>query len=705
MSGIDQAKANRRNGTPRPALGVLEWLRPGEHDRAERLLEDLKALGVRHLRTGFSWADWYTDGGAAWYAWLLPRLARDVDVLPCFTYTPPSLGVVPKTSSPPRNPKDYADFLDVMITRFGDHFEWVELWNEPNNINDWDWRMDPQWAVFSEMIEGAAYWCHRRGKRTVLGGMCPTDRVWLDLLARNGVLEHLDAVGVHGFPGTWEYDWTAWHEPVGVVRGVLDHYDLPCEVWITEGGYSTWRHDEFRQLQEFARFAQAPADRAYWYAAHDLHPDLPHQDGFHQDERHYHFGLKRADGSGKLLFRVWRDRGVEGVRQMARDFAEAPGPTRTPPQGRGRLSGATSGAGGSDGERPVLITGGAGFVGTNLADRLIGDGRRVIIYDSLARPGVEENLRWLRARHGDKVIPRLADVRDPYALREAVREAGQVFHFAAQVAVTTSLRDPAEDFAVNVQGTIHLLEALRALADPPPLLFTSTNKVYGDLPGLALQRTATRYEPADAALRRCGVNENQALSFFSPYGCSKGAADQYVLDYARSYGLPAVVFRMSCIYGPHQFGTEDQGWVAHFLLRALQGEPIGLYGDGLQVRDLLHVDDLVRAMRLAQRHARRLAGQAFNLGGGPERATSLVELIDLIGTLRGGRPDVRFGDWRPGDQRYYVADTTRFQQATGWAPEVDVREGVAALWRWLAAHRASDRAAAPRRPLPADGVS
>lgn len=659
---------------------MLEWLRPGEHDRAEALLRDLKALGVRHLRTGFSWADWYTDEGEAWFAWLFPRLAREVEVLPCFTYTPPSLGIAPKTSSPPRTPKDYADFLDVMITRFGDHFDHVELWNEPNNINDWDWRMDPQWVIFCEMIGGAACWCRQRGKKTVLGGMCPADRTWLDLLARRGVLEHIDAVGVHGFPGTWEYDWAAWREPAQTVQSVLDEHGLPCRIWITEGGYSTWRHDGFRQLQEFARFAQAPVERAYWYAMHDLHPDLPHQDGFHQDERHYHFGLKRADGTEKLLFRIWRGEGVEGVHRMTQTFS-------------GTAPARTLGSEARNGERPVLITGGAGFVGTNLAHRLLRDGRRVIVYDNLSRPGVEENLRWLQARHGDKVVLRLEDVRDPYALREAVREAGQVFHLAAQVAVTTSLRNPAEDFEVNVQGTIHLLEALRALSDPPPLLFTSTNKVYGNLPELALQRTATRYEPAEAALRRRGIGERQPLDFHSPYGCSKGAADQYVLDYARAYGLPAVVFRMSCIYGPHQFGTEDQGWVAHFVLRALQGEPITIYGDGLQVRDLLYVDDLVEAMRLAGQHAQRLAGQAFNLGGGPERTVSLVELIDLIEALREEPLDVHVDEWRPGDQRYYVADTARFREATGWAPAVSVQEGVAALWRWLAAHRTSERAA------------
>ena len=347
----------------------------------------------------------------------------------------------------------------------------------------------------------------------------------------------------------------------------------------------------------------------------------------------------------------------------------------------------------------VLITGGAGFVGTNLADRLVRDGDRVLLLDNLSRAGVERNLAWLRAAHGDAVGFEVADIRDADAVGRAVARSTQVFHFAAQVAVTTSLDDPLTDFEVNARGTLTLLEAIRARPVPPPLVFTSTNKVYGKLGGIAMDKAGDRWEPDSADLRRRGVAEDQPLDFHSPYGCSKGAADQYVLDYARTYGLPAVVFRMSCIYGPHQFGTEDQGWVAHFLIRALDGAPITLYGDGGQVRDILHVDDLVEAFLLARRHIAGIGGRAFNIGGGPANAVSLLHVIERIGALTGRRPDLAFGAWRPGDQAWYVSDTTGFAAVTGWRPRIAAADGIAGLYRWLRDNRGRE-AAAPSQQRP-----
>lgn len=331
----------------------------------------------------------------------------------------------------------------------------------------------------------------------------------------------------------------------------------------------------------------------------------------------------------------------------------------------------------------AVITGGAGFVGVNVAQRLLAQGTVVRIFDNLSRPGVERNLQWLVGDHGERVSVMVEDIRDAPAVRKAVHDAHQVFHFAAQVAVTTSIQDPVRDFEINVGGTLNLLEALRALKNPPPLLFTSTNKVYGGLENLALREEATRYAPVDGSIAEYGIPESTPLIFHSPYGCSKGAADQYVLDYARMYGIPAVVFRMSCIYGPRQFGTEDQGWLAHFLIRALENRSITLYGDGKQVRDILFVDDLVDAMQLAICNIDRLWGRAFNIGGGPSQTTSLLEIVDLIEDLHGYRPAVRFDTWRPGDQRYYVSDIRNFSNLTGWAPQVGVREGVARLSRWL----------------------
>ncbi|HEX2645234.1 MAG TPA: SDR family NAD(P)-dependent oxidoreductase [Thermoanaerobaculia bacterium] len=345
-------------------------------------------------------------------------------------------------------------------------------------------------------------------------------------------------------------------------------------------------------------------------------------------------------------------------------------------------------------ERTVLVTGGSGFIGTNVAHALASAGRRVRLLDNLSRAGVEENLRWLKATHGDRVSVEVADVRDAAAVRRAMAGVETVFHFAAQVAVTTSLIDPIHDFEVNAHGTLNVLEAVRAQAAPPALVFTSTNKVYGGMEDVDLRLQGRRYEPADETLRRHGFGEARRLDFHSPYGASKGAADQYVLDYARSYGLRTAVFRMSCIYGPHQFGNEDQGWVAHFLIRALEESPITLYGDGMQVRDVLYVEDLVRAFLLAEQNIGTIAGQAFNIGGGAGQTVSLLELLDLIGELHGRRPRISFEAWRTGDQRYYVSDTGKFQAATGWKPRVNVREGVSNLYNWLAEHRGAGSLAA-----------
>jgi CDP-paratose 2-epimerase len=331
----------------------------------------------------------------------------------------------------------------------------------------------------------------------------------------------------------------------------------------------------------------------------------------------------------------------------------------------------------------ALVTGGAGFIGTNLADRLLGEGQRVRIVDNLSRPGVEANLAWLRERHGERLEAIEGDLRVRRVAAEAVRGVDSVFHLAAQVAVTTSLDDPILDFDVNLIGTINLLEAARAQPHPPAFLFTSTNKVYGGLEDVELQDSGRRYEPVASGVRRAGISEARPLDFCTPYGCSKGAADQYVLDYAKSFGMKTVVFRMSCIYGPHQCGNEDQGWVAHFAIRALEGEPITLYGDGHQVRDVLFVEDLVEAFLLARENIEAIGGRAYNMGGGTGNAVSLLEVIERIGELHGAPPETSFGPWRQGDQRYYVSDTRCFQADTGWRPRVSAEEGIERLYGWL----------------------
>ena len=329
----------------------------------------------------------------------------------------------------------------------------------------------------------------------------------------------------------------------------------------------------------------------------------------------------------------------------------------------------------------VLVTGGAGFIGSNLADRLARDGCEVVILDTLARPGVAKNLEWLEGRHGDRIVRMTEDVRDAAAVRRAAQGVDGVFHMAAQVAVTSSLVDPREDFEVNLLGGLNVLEAARQ--EKAPVIFASTNKVYGDLSDIPLELTDDGYLPADPALRATGVGESRPLDFHMPYGCSKGGADQYVLDYARSFDLPTCVLRMSCIYGPRQMGTEDQGWVAHFLIRALAGQPITIFGDGLQVRDILNVGDAVEAYVAAWRQIEAVKGRAFNLGGGPANTVSLRRILAYIEEVVGRRVELVFEDWRTGDQRYFVADTRDVRRTLGLPDPLGWRQGVVELARWL----------------------
>lgn len=325
----------------------------------------------------------------------------------------------------------------------------------------------------------------------------------------------------------------------------------------------------------------------------------------------------------------------------------------------------------------ALITGGIGFIGTNLAERLLRSGSEVVLYDSAHRVGVRHNLDWLRDRHRNRFEFIEADIRDARAVAKAMRGADAVFHFAAQVAVTTSITDPVEDFAINAQGTMNVLEAARRLRPHPIVLFTSTNKVYGALEHLRVVESETRYEFADLPW---GVSEATPLDFHSPYGCSKGAADQYVRDYHRIYGLPTVVLRMSCIYGPRQFGNEDQGWVAHFLLRALHGGRLTIYGDGKQVRDLLYIEDLLELMQSAIERIGLAAGKIYNVGGGPQNTISIwAEFREELAQLVGGVPQVERADFRPGDQRVYVSDIRKAQQELGWTPKFRICEGLERL--------------------------
>lgn len=326
---------------------------------------------------------------------------------------------------------------------------------------------------------------------------------------------------------------------------------------------------------------------------------------------------------------------------------------------------------------PVLVIGGAGFIGTNLAGHLARSGRRVRIYDDLSRSGVDRNLAWLQRTYGDRIETRIADVRDRRCLRDAIGDANAVFHLAA------SRVDPRHDFEVNALGTLEVLEAIRESENRPPLVYTSTDKVYGGLADLVVRDSGARWEPVDEKILVGGIDESRRLEFRTPYGCSKGCADQYVLDYAQTYGIAATVFRLSSVYGPHQRGTEDHGWVAHFLTRALRGEPVTVYGDGKQVRDLLFIDDLVEAFVRAWSRIGAIAGRAFNIGGGPTSTITINELVGMIEALHGHRPDVHQAGWCAGHRRYYASDTRAFTAATGWQLRVRPRAGVEALFGWL----------------------
>ena len=333
--------------------------------------------------------------------------------------------------------------------------------------------------------------------------------------------------------------------------------------------------------------------------------------------------------------------------------------------------------------RRVLVTGGCGFIGCNLADALAARGDYVLIIDNLARAGAEENAEWLKSRHGERIAIDIADARDEDAIIGGVSQASAVLHLAAQVAVTTSLERPREDFQINANGTLNVLEAVRLHNPRAPVIFASTNKVYGKvLEDDAVTPSGDRYVPTDERFAR-GIAEDAPLDLYSPYGCSKGAADQYVRDYARVFGLRTVVLRMSCIYGPRQFGNEDQGWIAHFLLQAIRHNPITIYGDGYQVRDALYVDDAVAAWLAALDRINRVSGRIFNLGGGPANAISLRELLNLIAELRGEPPSLRFDAWRPGDQPWYISDIAAISRELDWSPRTPVRAGLRALERWL----------------------
>jgi CDP-paratose 2-epimerase len=337
----------------------------------------------------------------------------------------------------------------------------------------------------------------------------------------------------------------------------------------------------------------------------------------------------------------------------------------------------------------ALITGGAGFIGSNLAHRLIGRGDKVTIFDNLSRPRTESNLEWLRESHGRESFRFVqADLRDFAALAESARGADVVYHLAGQTAVTTSVSDPRADFFDNALGTFNALEATRAARDAgadPVFLYSSTNKVYGGMEDVVIQERGARYVYRDFP---SGMDESHPLDFHSPYGCSKGTGDQYTRDYARIYGLRTVVLRQSSIYGYRQFGVEDQGWIAWLVIAAVTGNPITIFGDGKQVRDVLFIEDLLDLYDAALEKIHIAAGQVYNIGGGPDHTISIwTEFGPILERLLGRPVPVRYADWRPGDQRVYISNINKAGRELGWSPKVGVEEGIERLCNWVSANR------------------
>ena len=326
-----------------------------------------------------------------------------------------------------------------------------------------------------------------------------------------------------------------------------------------------------------------------------------------------------------------------------------------------------------------LIIGGSGFIGINLAHTLLQKGKEVVIFDNFSRKGTRENFKWL-----EKEFPSIelveADIRNDIGkLQEAIKRAKNIYHMAAQVAVTTSIKDPKKDFEINALGTLNVLESIRKTQSQALLIFASTNKVYGELIDEPVIEKEKRYEFEKLTN---GINEQTPLDFHSPYGCSKGCADQYVRDYSRIYGLNTVVMRQSCIYGPRQFGIEDQGWIAWFTIATMLKKPLTIYGNGKQVRDVLNVEDLINVIINASSKPKKVNGQIYNIGGGIKNSLSLLELLDILEVNIGEKISYNFSKPRLGDQVIYISDISKVQKELNWDVKIDFKKGINKLIEW-----------------------
>ncbi|MGR6036326.1 MAG: NAD-dependent epimerase/dehydratase family protein [Candidatus Nitrosoglobus sp.] len=628
----------RAVGGKRARCGISEWLVAGEYQQAGQLFDDACTVGLKDIRLAVTLDQWNSAKERAWYQWLVANAAERFEVVIALHRLPPYLSY---QLSPAwvHESSVYQQFFKEVCEEMGNKVQWLEL-ADPLGVPAWP-------DVSPKSIELLSNLGLESAPNTCLGGLS-LDVQWLALAHRQGLFA---GAGVQALSFR-QFSRADWADELSKVAEILSAKQA-LECWLVPDQlFSKIKGHIGLLLEEWGILLNSPAKRVY------LNLILAPTEGQSQQGR----GLRTADGRPALLGRLLQRGGVSKVQEVS---AWARRSVRSRSRGR------------------ELIIGGAGFIGCNVAARLATMGHQVVVFDNLTRPGTERNLEWLCQRFPDRIEVLLADVRDRDAVRHAVQQASRIFHFAAQVAVTTSLKQPLFDHEVNTLGTLHILEEMRRQRHPPSMVFTSTNKVYGGLEDVELQATPLGYAPVDAALRTGGIDELRPLKFCSPYGCSKGAAEQYVLDYARTFGLSATVLRMSCIYGPHQFGNEDQGWVAHFIYQVITGAPITFYGDGLQVRDVLYIDDLVEAILAAINHLPATAGEAFNIGGGPQNVLSLRGLTKQLAILHHSVPVVEMKDWRSSDQRYYVSDTSKFYQATGWRSSVGYQEGIRRLYEWM----------------------
>lgn len=636
-----QARAARR------AQGMSGWFPLGAYTAAEQFFDEGRTLRADYLRLAITAAQWDSEEGRIWVRWLAKNAARSFELTIALYRQGPTMA----PALPPAHARETAAYRRVVQELSGElaaRCEWLEL-ADPLGPSAWPDTSSASGALLNDLrLPGRLRLC--------LGGL-PLDPVWVNSARTNGLLRSAAALAFC----QWSPDQDLSSMLTAVVEAACVDRVLP--VWLTPERLPARAVEEGRLgacVGDCVELMESAAERFYFPLRPAPTPPCQLESGL-------------AMGGEALAARLLRENG-QGLRAM-HERLEA-----------GRHGVAAE----SD-----LVIGGAGFVGCNMAARLAAAGRNVLVLDNLSRAGTEHNLSWLSQRFPRQIRILIADIRDEEAVCYAVERARRVFHFAAQVAVTTSLTYPQHDHQVNATGTLNVLEALRRRREPPPLLFTSTNKVYGELSDIALELTPLGYQPVDPVIRAKGVDESRPLSLCSPYGCSKGAADQYVLDYARSYGLPVVVFRMSCIYGPRQFGNEDQGWVAHFVRQTLAGEGARIYGDGHQTRDVLFIDDLVEAALRALERLPATAGEVFNVGGGVGQAVSLNGLLQLLGRLHGTTPEIHIEDWRPSDQRYYVSDSGKLSRTTGWRPQLSVEQGVHRLYDWMRAQLRSARPAGP----------